>query len=283
MSRIIQKGNVRSDNYYDIRITEENGDKYYYHFLNLSDGETVIASKPFNLKNMTEISWNDLPIKLRSEHYKNVYPGFNPSTYQKNCFLFGKEKADEIEDTIRKKEEEKKELDEKISHIERELMIFDESEVMQIYCTVGEIEKVQTTHEKYPWHEYLVNDKWVIKRRMYSLVSIEEKSDSEKQKKEWGRRVKLIANLANTSFDMATVVGNIKDTEQAVSILKKIVELVNSAEFYDKFEWHISFYKEVDIREVKRFLSRFLSQELIEVLNWSKKFQNAVGMILKNK
>lgn len=57
MSRIIQKGNIRSDNIYDVRIIEENGDNYYYHFLRLEDGESVITSgKPFNLRSVVEIS-----------------------------------------------------------------------------------------------------------------------------------------------------------------------------------------------------------------------------------
>lgn len=282
MARIIQKGNVRSNNYYDIRITEENGDIYYYHFLNLSDGESVITSKPFNLNNLTEISWEDLPIKLKDEHYNNVYPDANYDSYEKNCFLYGKEQADEIQRALNQKEDEERQRKEIISNIRWKIWV-EESEAIEIYNTIGELKVIQIVSKNCWWYEYLVNGKWIVKTRKGHLMSIEEKSDAEKQRKEWGKRVKHIASLAKTSFDMATVVGNIVDTDEAVNILKQIVKIVNSQKFYDEMKELFHVFGNIDKYYCERFFLSHLSEEQVKKLNWSRKFQNSVEKILKNK
>ena len=114
-------------------------------------------------------------------------------------------------------------------------------------------------------------------------MSIEEKSYAEKQRKEWGKRVSHIAKQAKTSFNMATVVGNISDVDEAVTILKEIVRIVNSQDFYDEFRLDFKWYKVIYKYRFDIFISRFLSKEEIEKLNWTKKFQSSLAIILENK
>ena len=142
---------------------------------------------------------------------------------------------------------------------------------------------MEVSTREYPWIEYLVNDKWIIKTKNCFLMSIEEKSYAEKQRKDWGKRVKHIAKQAKTSFDMATVVGDIPDIDEAVNILKEIVRIVNGQEFYDEFMIRLKLYKVISKNRFDIFLSRFLSDEQIGKLNFSKKFQKALAIILENK
>lgn len=281
MSRIIQKGNIRSDNIYDVRIIEENGDKYYYHFLRLEDGESVITSaKLFNLRSVVEISWNDLPIKLRNAHFNNLYPNANFNTYEKNCFLYGKQEADEIKKADDQKEKEKEQLKEKLNNIAHESSIYY-FEALEIHDAIGDYEKVVAT-ENWPWKEFIVDDEWVIKKKKGKIVSVLKKSEEKKQKQEWGKRVSKIAKLAGTSYNMATIVVNISDINEAVSLLKKISNLLNSEEFIIFIESH--YLKWAYMNQVSQwFLSEHLPKEQIERLNWNRKFYSSAEEILKNK
>lgn len=281
MSRIIQKGNIRSDNIYDVRIIEENGDKYYYHFLRLEDGESVITSgKPFNLRSVVEISWNDLPIKLRNAHFNNLYSNANFNTYEKNCFLYGKREADEIKQYADQKEKKKEQLKEKLSKIAHESSIYY-FEALEIYDVIGDYEKVVVT-ENWQWKEFIVDDEWVIKKKKGKIVSVIKKSEEKKQKQEWGKRVSKIAKLAGTSYNMATIVANISDINEAVSLLQKISNLLNSEEFVIYINYHC-FSRDVINLEIKWFLLEKLQKEQIERLNWNRKFYSSVEEILKNK
>ena len=281
MSRIIQKGNIRSDNIYDVRIIEENGDNYYYHFLRLEDGESVITSgKPFNLRSVVEISWNDLPIKLRNVHFNNFYPNANSNTYEKNCFLYGKQEADKIKRAADQKEKEEEQLKEKLHKIAHESSIYY-FEALEIHNAIGDYEKVVVI-ENWPWKEFIVDDEWVIKKNKGKIVSILKKSEEKKQKQEWGKRVSKKARLAGTSYNMATIVANISDINEAVSLLKKISNLLNSEEFIIFIESH--YLKWADMNLVSQwFLSKYLQKEQIERLNWNKKFYNSAEEFLKNK
>ncbi|MGN1297540.1 MAG: hypothetical protein ACI4VH_03820 [Clostridia bacterium] len=281
MSRIIQKGNIGSDNIYDVRIIEENGDNYYYHFLRLEDGESVITSgKPFNLRSVVEISWNDLPIKLRNAHFNNLYPNANFNTYEKNCFLYGKQDADEIKRAADQKEREKEQLKEKLNNIAHKSSIYY-FEALEIYNAIGDYENVVVTKNG-SWKEYIVDDEWVIKKKKGIIVSVLKKFEEKKQKQEWGKRVSKIARLAGTSYNMATIVANISDINEAVSLLKKISNLLNSEEFIIYINPHCLNCGDINF-DIKWFLSKELQKEQIERLNWNKKFYNSVEEILKNK
>lgn len=274
MERIIQKGNVRSEDNYDIRIIEENDKKYYYHFLKASDGDVVLTShKPFNLKNAMEVSWDELPTNLREEHYKNVNPNTTLSDYERNSFLYGKDKADEIQRAAELREEGIKEIQSNITTYS--------FGAAKIYDTIGQLEKVKKISCKNGWMKYLVNDKWIIKTHKGRLMSIEEKSYADKQRKEWGTRVSYAAKQAKTSYNMATVVGNISDVDEAVMILNKIVGIVNSQDFYDEFIFDLKWGGVIFKDKFDIFLSRFLSDEQIAKLNFNNKFQKAVAIILE--
>lgn len=257
MKRIVQKGNVISEDNYRIRIIEENGEKYHYHYLKA--GEVVIVfvpSKPFKLKNMVEISLEDLPTKLVFEHEIRLKRNLPPNENQ------GKENT--IRDIAR---------------------CFDvyESHANMIYDTIGQLEKVEVISNKYPWIQYLVNEKWIIETKCSFLISIKEKAYAEEKKKNWGKRVYYIAKKAKTSFDMATVVGDIEDIQEAIRILKKIDKIVNSKDFYYEFKTYFSSYKTIYKSRFYSFLSHYLTNEQIKKLNFSEKFQNSLAIILKNK
>lgn len=257
MKRIVQKGNIISEDNYRIRIVEENGDKYHYHYL--KTGEVVIVfapSKPFKLKNMVEIPWEDLPTKLVFEHEIRLKRNLPPNKYQ------GKE------NTVR--------------DIARCFGVY-EAYANMIYDTIGQLEKVEVISNKYPWIEYLVNEKWIIETKCSFLISIKEKAYAKKQKKNWGKRVNYIANQAKTSFDMATVVGDIDDIKEAIKLLKKIDKIVNSQEFYYEFKTYFSSYKKIYKGRFYSFLSHYLTKEQIKKLNFSEKFQNSLAIILKKK
>lgn len=102
--RIIKKGNVRSDSF-DIRITESDGKEYYYHFLKLENRNVVIYSpRLYRLNVSTSISWEELPIEVKESHYKELYPENNLTSYEKECFLYGKYEADKMrEEEIKEK------------------------------------------------------------------------------------------------------------------------------------------------------------------------------------
>lgn len=277
MLRIIQKGNIRSNNIYDVRIIEENGNKYYYHFLRLEDGENVITSqKPFNLSSAMDISWNDLPIKVRNAHFNNLYPNTNSNTYEKNCFLYGKQEADDIKKAADQKEKEKEQLKEKLNKVAHESSIYY-FEALEIYDAIGDYEKVVVT-ENWPWKEFIVDDEWVIKKKKGKIVSVIKKSEEKKQKQEWGKRVSKIAKLAGTSYNMATIVANISDINEAVSLLQKILNLLKSEEFIIYLNW-----SRIDFVGISGFLSKYLPKEQIERLNWNRKFYSSTEEILKNK
>ena len=108
--RTIQKGNVKEGSF-DVRIIESDGKTYYYHFLNLEGGTSAIHSdNPFNLKGEAEILWDDLPFEIREAHYKNVYSDDDLDDYDMKCFLYGKEKADEIIAAEKEREKRKEEF-----------------------------------------------------------------------------------------------------------------------------------------------------------------------------
>lgn len=257
MKRIVQKGNIISEDNYRIRIVEENGDKYHYHYLKAGEVVIVFApSKPFKLKNMVEIPWEDLPTKLVFEHEIRLKRNLPPNKYQ------GKE------NTVR--------------DIARCFGVY-EAYANMIYDTIGQLEKVEVISNKYPWIEYLVNEKWIIETKCSFLISIKEKAYAKKQKKNWGKRVNYIANQAKTSFDMATVVGDIDDIKEAIKLLKKIDKIVNSQEFYYEFKTYFSSYKKIYKGRFYSFLSHYLTKEQIKKLNFSEKFQNSLAIILKKK
>mgnify|MGYP003305538300 CR=1 FL=1 len=59
-------------------------------------------------KRETEISWDELPFKLKETHCKKIYPNDNLDDYEKRCLLYGKQQTDEAIAAEREKEEQKK-------------------------------------------------------------------------------------------------------------------------------------------------------------------------------
>ena len=105
--RIIQKGNVSLGSF-DVRIIESDGKTYYYHFLELVDGQQAIESqKPINLKGVEDILWDNLPFTVKELHCKKAFPNYNLNDYETRCLLFGKEQTDQALAEERKKEEKR--------------------------------------------------------------------------------------------------------------------------------------------------------------------------------
>lgn len=279
MGRIIQRKNVKDNNCYDVRIIEKKGKdckEYYYHFLKLSNGDSIIEMKHFKNNNMVEISWDELPQRIKEEHYNNLYPGEKYNFSKKSSFLYGKKKANE---SIKVSYQQ---VEENIYNLKCHIKV-EESAARKIIDKIGKLEKVEILSKECNWIEYLVNDRWIIKTKHSKLMCIEEESNTRKQEKKWGQRVKALANQANVSYDIATVVGKIIDTNEAEELLKKIGEIVNSEKFYNEFKPILRTFEKIDKSSFELFLSRFLYEEQIKKLNWSKRFQYAIEEILKNK
>ena len=106
-------------------------------------------------------------------------------------------------------------------------------------------------------------------------------------RREWGRRVNQMAKSAETSYSMATVVGNITDTDEALKVLRKIKYLVDSKEF---FNYIVPFkkFRKFQINKTKKWLIWKLSKlnisdTVICQLNWNSKFFYYLSIIIKNK
>lgn len=282
--RTIQKGNVKEGSF-DVRIIEPDGKTYYYHFLELEDGESVIyVTKPFNIKGQLDILWDELPFKVKETHYKNLYPNDNLNDYDKKCLLYGKQQTDEAIAAEREKEEKR---DSFYSEKAYRFPIYS-SLAMQVYDEIGWYENVEVTHEKGKFTQFIVDDKYVVKARSFDIISIETKEEDEANRKEWGRRVNEIAQSAGTSFDFATVVANISEKDKAVKILKRIYAELNSEEFncHMKCQYMYSDYNTDNWslkNGIRSFMDKVLSSEYTNNLNLSNKFYNAVKEILNNK
>ncbi len=281
--RIIQKGNVNDNGSYDIRITEENGKNYYYHVLVLEDGESIIYSqKPFNIKGKKDISWNELSLEFKEIHYKNAYPNANLNSYEKNCYLYGKQQADEIRQAEQQKKEEEKKLRGKLMSLP-----IDYFSAEAIYNHIGDYDKVKVISAVYPHEEYLIDDKWVVKFRKNDIVSVMEKSEDDKAKKDWGKRVNQIAKLAGTNYNIATIVGDITDIDEAVQTLKEVLKVLDENDFKERFcQYNLEYFIfgfEIPNTKIKNFFEHKLTQEIFNKLKFTKKFYGEVQEILKNK
>lgn len=179
-------------------------------------------------------------------------------------------------------------------HIERAQFIrkIDELNVnrtiaLAIYDRIGQFSKIERTYIRWPKSEYLVDDKYIVKTIEWRVVSIQDKDKYDAERKAWGTRIRKIAEAAGTSFDMATVVANIEDTDKAIDVLKTIVKELNK----DNVSSYI-----YSIPSKKAGFDKRFRQEVKNFLYWglpsyaagfdfyiSQKFLNSVAEILENK
>ena len=226
--KTIQKGNVKKGSF-DVRIIEPDGKIYYYHFLELVDGQQAIESpKPVNLKGAEDIQWDNLPFKVRELHCKKIYPNHNLNDYEIRCLLYGKQQTDEEIAANKKREEERENFLHKVV-FEDEVCVY--SMAATIYDNIGPWDSIQVIYERNGKGKFIVDDK-IVTIEYRKIISIEDKAVYDAERKAWGRRISQIAKSAGTTFDMATVVGKITDIDKAIEILKEIVQKLNSEEFY---------------------------------------------------
>lgn len=272
--RTIQKGNV-TEGGFDIRITEPNGKEYYYNFLKLEEGNAVICStRSFRIKDEVNISWEELPIEVRERHYKELNPKENLTSYEKSCFLYGKDEANKILDEERRKERDRLRFDSEAFSFHIPFLL-----ATKIYDEIGIYEKVEILKEGGRRYLLLIDDKYIVKAKYNRIISIRNKEEEPAQKKDWGDRINEIANLAGTSFKFATIVAEISNTEQAVKTLKKVHKEIMSEKFkiYMKesgiyYDSNLMYIKDA----IRAYLYKNLSEEYTKKLNISKKFCNAV-------
>ena len=283
MKRIVQKGNVTQGGF-DIRITEADGKDYYYHFLKLEGGNSVIHSiNPFSIKGKCETVWDELPFEVKEAHYKNIYPNEDLNDYDKRCFLYGKEQADKIIAAEKEREKRKFTLIHKVVYKD-DLCSIIVAQV--IYDEIGPWESFETIYTNGTSRGKFCVDNKIITVEHFKIVSVEDKSDYEVKRKEWGQRIRRIANEAGTSFEMATVIGKITDDLEARVVLKEVVEELKSAEFEEhmKNRGYFSQYSIYDDRNLVEDIRDFLRPKYWNTnLNISNKFRNEVKKILNNK
>lgn len=282
--RTIQKGNVKEGSF-DVRIIESDGKTYYYHFLELVDGQQAIESqKPINLKGVEDILWDNLPFTVKEAHCKKIYPNYNLNDYETRCLLYGKQQTDEEIVVKKKREEERENFLHKVV-FEDEVCVY--SMAATIYDNVGPWDSIQVIYERNGKGKFCVDGK-IITIEHRKIISIEDKAVYDAERKAWGRRISQIAKSAGTTFDIATVVGKITDTDIAIETLKEIVGKLNSDEFelYMKRSFYYSKYNtdnRILIDGIRNFLFCELSPYASPYLNMSNKFCNAVKEILNNK
>lgn len=279
--RIVHKGNVTKKSY-DVRITETDGKEYYYHFSCHGDYKIcsiwILHNNLFNLRREREESWDKLPFEVKEKHYKEIYPNDDLDEYEKNCFFYGKEKADEIIASEKKKEA----LINKAVHDDE---ICSYTVARRIYEKVGPWNSIELIYQKGLLEKFYVDDKIVTVERLV-VISVENKADYEAKRKQWGQRIRRIANEAGTSFEMATVIGKITDDLEARVVLKEVVEELKSAEFEEhmKNRGYFSQYSIYDDRNFVEDIRDFLRPKYWNTnLNISNKFRNEVKKILNNK
>lgn len=283
--RAIHKGNVKEGSF-DVRIIESDSKTYYYHFIQFEDGESAIeAIHPFDLKGEANISWNDLPVKVKEVHYKNLYPNDTLNDYDKKCFFYGKQQTDEEIAAEKEREKRKEEFLHKVVYKDKVCGYYI-AEV--IYDNIGTWESFEVIYKGTGSGKFCVDNK-VITVENWKIISVEEKADYDKERKNWGKRVGEIAKAAGTSFDMATVIGNITNDTNAIEILKIVEERLNSDNFKAYMNRDIYYSKyNTDDMSLKYGIRDFLrdevfSRSILIKLNLSKKFCNAVKEILNNK
>lgn len=282
-ARIVQKGNDKESGF-DVRIIESDCQSYYYHFIQFEDSESAIeAIQPFNFKSVANIAWNDVPLKVKEAHYKNLYPNDTLNDYDKKCFFYGKQQTDE---EIAAEEEKANQRREFIHKVVYEDKVCDYFMAGVIYDSIGKWNSFQVIYERNGKGNFCVDDKIITVER-WRVVSIEDKADYNKKRKNWGIRVGEIAREAGTSFDFATAIGNITEKEKAVKILKRIYDELNAEEFYLFMNSIYSDYNtdEWSLKDgIRSFLyRRNVSSEYTKHINYSNKFCNAVKGILNKK
>lgn len=271
--RKIIKGNLTDSGCYSIRITEDNKD-YYYNIIILESGDHTVLDpgKPCNISGPEEISWDDLSIKIRKNHYKNIHPNGISDDFQKNCFLYGEQKAREIKEAEEKKKEEERLFFEKLRSFSVDYYVAKE-----VYKAIGIFEKIEVIRKTWiSSGEYLVDDKWYVKVENYKVTSVKEKSEVEKEKAEWGKRVREISKLAGTSYQLATVIGNFSDKDKAVEVLITIKRCLDS---WDKETENSTYLR----RQIRYTLMDILVSNDYKQLNFSKNFFKAAQKIIKSK
>lgn len=279
--RIIQKGNMTEASF-DIRITEPNGKEYYYHFLKLEGGDIAIYSpRLYRLKGQINISWEDLPLEVKKSHYKELYPKDNLTSYEKNCFFYGKYEADKMLAEERRKEQERLRFDSEAFRFPIPFAL-----AIKIYDEIGNYDKVEVLKQRGSNYLLLVDDKYIVKAKYDKIIFIKKEDDEPAEQKKWGDRINQIAKAAGTSFKFASVVGEISDTEEAIKILKRVHEEIFSEKFKsfmkDSCVYYSSYLSYVK-NAITAFLNENLPDEYTSKIKISNKFCKAVKEeILKN-
>lgn len=281
--RIVHKGNVTKGSY-DVRITETDGKEYYYHFSCHGNYKIcsiwILHNNLFNLRREREESWDKLPFEVKEKHYKKIHPNDDLDDYEKNCFFYGKEKADEMIAA-----EKKEEFLNKVA-FQHHICGYYMAEV--IYDHIGPWESIEVMYERGGKGKFCIDNK-IITVECYKIVSIEDEADYEAGRKAWGQRISQIAKAAGTSFEMATVVGNITIDTNAIEILKEVVKRLNSDDFKEYMNRNIYYSKyTTDDMILKDGIRAYLRDEvfshsIVTKLKFSNKFSNEVKKILNNK
>lgn len=192
----------------------------------------------------------------------------------------GKEKVDEIIAM----EKEREEFLNKVVYKDQ-VCNYNMAEI--IYDNIGPWKSFNSIFEKARNGKFCVDGKIIIIEDL-KIISIESKDERKARLKAWGQRISRIAREVGTSFEIATIVGKIKDDEIAIEILKIVDEKLKS----DDFKAHMNqfYYSKYNIDDtiLRNGIRDFLFLSLISYcstkkLNMSNKFCKAVKKILNNK
>jgi len=267
--RIVHKGINEKGLDNNIRITEPNGKVYYYLYNDYHD-EVMFCMNPLDIKSDTEFPWDQVPIHVKDAHYRNIYHNSVFVWDERTRLFYGKISA----------------KDERYIFQKHKASSFTISRflAMEIYDEIGFYEEVNSVKKNGIYYELVIDNKYIVKAKEYTIISIETMEQNAAKKKEWGHRINLIAKAAGTSFDLATIVANIAETDKAIEVLKEINKILHSKDFPVNVKknipkWAIPNRARIEY-EIKMYLLNTILIRFEGKLNWSKRFFDEVEKIL---
>ncbi len=212
---------------YDVCIEDEEK-KYFYQLRNF-DCDCVTTIAPVEIKNATEVAWDELNVNIRKAHFHAIKP--NGTESEMNLFIYGKEEGAKIN-----AENEWAE-----AHI-----VYSRGITLSLVRELGHFKEVKFLRSMSRWvgtgyvdYIYVIDNKWQVTVSANSIYydgsfhntyTVQDYSKVVAQEKAFGRRVARLAKRAGVPWNVGVFVGHIVDDDEAISILKQIKSVRGTAD-----------------------------------------------------
>lgn len=224
---------------YHYKIVEPDGRTFWYQTRNYDHLTVAHIQEPKNFSYPKEITWDDLNVKIRLEHFQTLFP--EGSEEEEILFVYGEEEGSKIIELNKWAD----------AHL-----IENRYVTKLIVNHIGRFQKwvYQNSHRR-KWATcqtyyttYLVDDKWLVtveRTSSYSRyepdryeIRVEDYAPIKEQKKAWGRRLSTIARKAGVPWEIAKMVSHLDDDE-AIKILCYI-KSIRESNISEKLQWELS-------------------------------------------